>query len=107
MKKNVNFKLKSFNKQLLNFYILYLKKAFKILNIQNYSINYLPLKIKKLTLLKSPHVHKKFYEHFNLKKYSLFIQFKFKKKNLNLNKIISKFFIINKPSGIKLIYKKF
>ena len=64
----MKFKLITTNLEILITYILFLKK---LKNIKNIKIVYLPSVIKKITLLKSPHVHKKSKEHFSLKKYSI------------------------------------
>ena len=54
--------LKSYNKAILDIYISYLiKNSFKSTNLQ---VVNLPNKIKKITLLKSPHVFKKSKDHY-------------------------------------------
>ena len=40
-----------------------------------YKIKYKPLKIKRITLLKSPHIHKKAKEHFQINYHAYTIQF--------------------------------
>jgi small subunit ribosomal protein S10 len=91
--------IKSFNKQLLNIYSNFLKNTLK-----NYGIKFSfisnPIKKKKITLLKSPHVHKKAREQFELRihKQTFFI-----KKVISIqhfNKIL-----INKPKLININIK--
>ena len=90
----------SIDKTLLGIYLTFLKNIFKKLNIVYTSTN-LPLKIKKITLLKSPHVHKKAREQFEIKKFKkLFII-----KNLKLSKYLI-FVFLNKPKFIKIKVKK-
>jgi ribosomal protein S10 len=90
----------SIDKTLLGIYLTFLKNIFKKLNI-GYTYTNLPLKIKKITLLKSPHVHKKAREQFEIKKFKkLFII-----KNLKLSKYLI-FIFLNKPKFIKIKVKK-
>ena len=90
----------SIDKTLLGIYLTFLKNILKKLNIVYTSTN-LPLKIKKITLLKSPHVHKKAREQFEIKKFkNLFII-----KNLKLSKYLI-FVFLNKPKFIKIKVKK-
>lgn len=90
----------SIDKTLLGIYLTFLKNILKKLNIVYTSTN-LPLKIKKITLLKSPHVHKKAREQFEIKKFKkLFII-----KNLKLSKYLI-FVFLNKPKFIKIKVKK-
>jgi len=81
-------KLKSIDKISLNLYINFLKEKIKLYNKQ-YSIFNLPKKIKRITLLKSPHVNKKAREQFEVKIYTIIIKIKidlFKLKSLLINK---------------------
>jgi len=90
----------SIDKTLLGIYLTFLKNILKKLNI-GYTYTNLPLKIKKITLLKSPHVHKKAREQFEIKKFKkLFII-----KNLKLSKYLV-FIFLNKPKFIKIKVKK-
>lgn len=90
----------SIDKTLLGIYLTFLKNVLKKLNVVYTSTN-LPLKIKKITLLKSPHVHKKAREQFEIKKFKkLFII-----KNLKLSKYLI-FVFLNKPKFIKIKVKK-
>lgn len=90
----------SIDKTLLGIYLTFLKNIFKKLNIVYTSTN-LPLKIKKITLLKSPHVHKKAREQFEIKKFKKLIII----KNLKLSKYLI-FIFLNKPKFIKIKVKK-
>merc|ERR1711991_579617 len=55
--KNLKITIKTFNLNVLNLYLFFLKKAFHKLGIK-FSIFFLPIKRKRITLLKSPHVNK-------------------------------------------------
>lgn len=59
----------SINAKLLNFYIIFLKKILKQSKLKFIELN-LPKKKSKISLLKSPHVYKKAWEHFEIKKYT-------------------------------------
>lgn len=67
-------KATSFNSNLLNLFYCFIQNLLKKYNIQRNTI-YLKNKIKKFTLLKSPHVHKKAREQFQLIKYSFLVSF--------------------------------
>lgn len=74
----INLRLKSLDSISLNLYNIFINK---ILN-QNWIKNYIcttTKKIKRITLLKSPHVNKKAQEHFMLKSYQTFISFSISK----------------------------
>jgi ribosomal protein S10 len=60
-----------------------------------------PKKKKKLSILKSPHVHKKAFEQFEMISYGLNIEINSIKRNTNLFKFIA----INKPMNIAIKYK--
>lgn len=85
--------LTSTSKESLDLYITVLKITFKKIDIFH-SIFYLPQTLKRCTLLKSPHVHKKAKEHFELRTYSATILFITEKND------IIKFLIFNKPKSI-------
>lgn len=93
-------KIKSVSKKSLKFYILILKSILYRLNI-NFSLVILPKKIKKIILLKSPHVNKKAWEQFQLITYTFCFFFK---SPISVN--LLKFFTINKPKNIKISIKK-
>ncbi len=59
----------SINTKLLSFYIIFLKKILKKSNLNFIELN-LPKKKSRKTFLKSPHVFKKAWEHFEIKKYT-------------------------------------
>ena len=91
--------IRSTNKK-INIYLTFLLSIFKKLEIK-YKYIKIPLLLKKITLLKSPHVNKKAREQFELKifKKTIIIY-----SNLKLK--ILKFLILNKPKFIKLKLRK-
>ena len=96
--KNINYQISL--KALIPNYVLYtnyIKKILEKAKIQ-YKFFNLPIKNKKITLLKSPHVNKKAREQFEIKKYKSLIQIKEAKMDENLFKLI----LLNKPKYIKL-----
>jgi len=99
--KKIKFKLVSSDKLTLNLYIFFLKKLFKTLKL-NISIVRTPTKIKRLSLLKSPHVHKKAFSQFEIKLYSCY--FICDISNLKIKSSIKDIFY-NKPKNLKLYFK--
>jgi small subunit ribosomal protein S10 len=95
--------VKSLDKILLNIYIKFLTKSLKSLKITNFKIQNLPKVIKRITLLKSPHVNKKAMEQFELRIFKKILVFKISEKSLSS---VVKFFLINKPKSIKLKMKR-
>ena len=93
-------KIKSVNQKSLIFYSSVLKTILTKLNIES-NILFLPKKIKKIILLKSPHVYKKAWEQFQIITYTSCI---FLKSPISISFL--KFFIINKPKTIKISIKK-
>jgi small subunit ribosomal protein S10 len=95
----MHIKLKSTNVRILSIYIIFLLKVLGKLNV-SYKIINSPKKIKRLTLLKSPHVYKKAREQF---------EFAIYKKCILLSSPISNnvldFLLINKPKGLKILLK--
>lgn len=91
--------IKSFKQNILNIYIKFLESLFKKLQLE-YSLFSIPTKKKKITLLKSPHVHKKAREQFELNTYKKTIHIKNFKNVNHLNN-----FILNKPKFINLSIK--
>lgn len=83
----------STSRKSLDLYILFIKTIFRKLNI-SYSLFDLPQTLKRFALLKSPHVHKKAKEHFELRKYKVIVNVKHDDTNL------IKFLILNKPKSI-------
>lgn len=62
----------------------------------------LPVKKKKITLLKSPHVYKKAKEQFEIRYYTTVILF----KNLSISPDRFNYLLLNKPSSISLVIKQ-
>lgn len=96
--KNINYQISL--KALSPNYILYtnfIKKILEKAKIE-YKFFSLPIKNKKITLLKSPHVNKKAREQYEIKKYKSLIQIKEPKMDENVFKLI----LLNKPKYIKL-----
>ena len=89
--------IKSLDSITLRLYIKFLKILFLKLNIKNAKCIFIPKKKKRLTLLKSSHVHKKAREQFQLTQYKVFII-------INTNYIFNFLFylLINKPKNIKI-----
>jgi ribosomal protein S10 len=70
----VSIKATSFNLNTLNFFYLFLKKLFLMYNVKT-NLVFLKTKKKKITLLKSAHVHKKAREQFQMLKFTSLITF--------------------------------
>ena len=92
-------KIKSLNKESLILYKTFLEKHFVRINIK-YSVFSLPTKIKKITLLKSPHVNKSAREQFQIKRYCCVFKF-----YTNSKKDIEHLILINKPNVLTLSLK--
>lgn len=88
--------LSKFNEKFLNFFL----KNLKILNLK-FKIFFLPKVIKKLTLIKSPHVDKKSREQFEIIKRKCIIDV-----HSDFNKIPITYFLLNKPKTIKMTFRK-
>lgn len=100
MKTILQITISSIDRTILTIYLKFLKRILTKLNIE-YTCTNLPLKIKKITLLKSPHVHKKAREQFELttfKKVFTITNFKNTKSLL--------FLFLNKPKFLKIKLKK-
>jgi ribosomal protein S10 len=82
MKNKIIFTVTSVNSKTINLYSLFLKKILTKFLI-NFKIVNLPTKKRRINLLKSPHVYKKAWEHFELKKY---------KKKIIINNILNQNF---------------
>ena len=93
----INLKIKSLDKITINLYINYIIKIFLKLSCKINYITSFPIKTKRITLLKSPHVHKKAMEQFEMKIFTKVISFNIK----NIKNIIP-FLYINKPKNIKI-----
>jgi|LauGreSuBDMM15SN_2_FD.fasta_scaffold150043_2 small subunit ribosomal protein S10 len=87
-------KIKSLNKSSITFYQKFVKNILDKMNIK-YSIFNLPVKQKRLTILKSPHVNKSAREQFEVKFYSFILQI-----NKNFNLYTLKMLFLNKPKSI-------
>lgn len=98
---NYHLKLKSINKKILHFYINFLKNIYIKLNIK-FNIVMLPIKTKRITLLRSPHVFKKSREQFQITSYTSLICI----KNFNFSTQLLKFLYLNKPNLIKITIRK-
>lgn len=89
-----------------SFYFIYLIKFIEQFQkkLLKYKIKtkvlYLPSKTKKFTVLKSPHVHKKSREQFEIKLYTLLIIFNLKK---DINKIKIYLQYLNKGLNINFL----
>jgi ribosomal protein S10 len=94
--------LHSSSKITLNLYITFLKTILDTFQEETlqYNVFSFPMKIKRITLLKSPHVFKKAKEHFEIREYKTVV---FVKTSLHLD--ILKYFLINKPKSISLTLK--
>lgn len=101
MVKKLKITLTSTNKKILYFYKLFLLKFLKKFFIPYKSIS-LPIKQRKISLLTSPHVYKKAWEHFKSHQYKkVFII-----KSSNLNQL--PFLILkNKIKTINVKIKKY
>jgi len=100
MDKNyIQLNIQTLNKSSFSFYVEFLKKTLKTLNIK-YSLFYLPKKKKRLTVLKSPHVNKTAREQFEIEYFNCCIQLK------SINSIVIKWILCNKPSTIHIILQK-
>ncbi len=80
----------------MGLYNTFLKSIFTKLNY-NFSAIGLPTTIKRITLLKSPHVHKKAKEQFEIRTYKqVFVV----REDVNTNCL--KFLMLNKPKQVNL-----
>jgi small subunit ribosomal protein S10 len=85
-------KLKSFNHILLDSILKNCLNDINKINLEKVSIIRLPKKIKKFSLIKSPHVHKKSREQFEIIHYTRILHLSGSKKNIETflnNKIIN------------------
>jgi small subunit ribosomal protein S10 len=96
----IQINLKSLNKESLDIYANFIGKILKNLNVRYSSVN-MPTKVKKLTLLKAPHVYKAAREQFIVKSYKTLIVLKSK---VDSNKL--RLLILNKPKTVKIRIKR-
>ncbi len=88
--------IKSLCKHTLSAYLSFIQGILKSSNI-SYSLIFLPIKEKKITLLKSPHVFKKSKEQFKISTFKALLII----KNFDRNNILDLgYFVINKPKSI-------
>lgn len=97
--KYLQINIKSLNKKLLQIYTYFLKSLFKNYNLK-FSVISNPIIKKRITLLKSPHVHKKAREQFELRIHKKTFFIKDFVPLENFNKIL-----INKPKLININIK--
>jgi len=93
-------KIHSVNKKALTVYLLSLQTFLKKLNV-SYTFFHLPIRKKRITLLKSPHVNKSAREQFEIKNYKSIITF----SNLPKSTQVLKLLTLNKPKIIVLSLK--
>ncbi len=98
MKKTVLL-LTSINTKILKLYLIFLKKILKKSNLTFAELN-IPTKKHKISLLKSPHVYKKSWEHFQIKKYKKRLIL-YNIESIKKNNIIF-FFLKNKVKNVSL-----
>jgi small subunit ribosomal protein S10 len=99
MKKQYQLKIKSLSKDSLNLYKEFLKITLKKINI-NFSLFNLPIKKKRITLLKSPHVNKSSREQFEIKYFNTIFQI----KNILSPRLLT-ILLINKPKVVTVSIK--
>ena len=88
--------LKSYNYKVLEIFLKYLKVSTNMAS--DFKIIYLPTKVRKITLLRSPHVYKKSKDQYQETVYKALVEFN-GSNSLNL-KLIS--LISNAPKNISL-----
>ena len=92
--------IKSLNIKLLSLYSLYINNILKNLNV-SFKLFHKPNKIKRITLLKSPHVYKKHKEQFSVVTYSIVYSL----EGIPLETFWLNFILQNKPKIISLQVK--
>jgi ribosomal protein S10 len=86
----------SVNAESINIYRSFLSSICTKLNIEH-SVVTMPNKIKRIALLKSPHVHKKAFEHFQCTTYKSLICLK---SPVTFSQL--KFLVTNKPKTVRI-----
>jgi len=99
MNKSIQLNVKSINLYSFRIYNFFLKKVLEKLNIK-YHFYFLPLKKKKITLLKSPHVYKTAREQFEIKYYRVCIRI------INIKMLTLYWLLLNKPSIVQIKIKQ-
>jgi small subunit ribosomal protein S10 len=97
---NYQIKIQSVNKKALDLYLQSVQLLLKTLNLNYTSFN-LPIKKKRITLLKSPHVNKTAREQFEINNYKNIITL----KKLPADTKVLKLLALNKPKIITLSIK--
>lgn len=108
MEKNLFIILTSSDSKSLYEYANKLKDIFvSEYNIEKSFLNfiYMPKKIKRISLLQSPHVHKKTKEHFESITHKIVIKINIKKDTDNLANYTSIKILKNKPLNVNLTLK--
>lgn len=95
----VQLDLRSFKKELLKVYLIFLIQLIQKLKLKYFIVSP-PKRIKKITLLKSPHVHKKAREQFQFCLYKKTVHLKDLRDLNYLNHVL-----INKPKLININVK--
>jgi|TARA_B110000116_G_scaffold60039_3_gene51386 ribosomal protein S10 len=110
---NIDIKLSSKNQKQLKRFLIILK-SFKSkckLNLKVYLFSNIISKKKKISVLKSPHVHKTAQEHFGIESYSIFLQFvnlmQLEKLVLFLKFFDNTFFDLTVKLQLELFFKVF
>ena len=87
----------------LELYKFFLRTLFTARNIKPKDVSFfdLPVHVKRFTVLKSPHVHKKARDQYEIRTYKSIVTFKNYTETLDFKNLI-KFLILNKPSSLKL-----
>ena len=93
-------RIKSVEKN-IKYYYKFLRKILSKLEIKH-SITHLPKKIKRITLLKSPHVNKKAREQFEVRIYKVLINLNVEVETLSFLKVL----LLNKPKYLKLSLRR-
>jgi small subunit ribosomal protein S10 len=70
LQSEISFKFKSFHHQIFEKSLNKIFKKIKTLNLNDVSIVSLPIRIKRFTVLRSPHIDKKSREQFEIKHYN-------------------------------------
>ena len=97
--KSLKIVAKTCNPAILNLYVFFLKKVFYDLGVP-FSIFYLPIKKKRITLLKSPHVNKTAREQFEIKHYRVCLKLK-----SFINFSVLKWILLNKSPLLRVKIK--
>jgi ribosomal protein S10 len=96
MENKFRIRISSMNSESINIYSIFLSTICKKLNI-DHSVVHMPKRIKRIALLKSPHVHKKAFEHFQMISYKTLFCLKSPVTFTQL-----KFLITNKPKSVTI-----